>query len=142
MKKNVFLIVILFSFTSLTFAQNDENIEAVLSSAVEKANNYEFIPEIKEEERTMSKGQFNAYAVVIKGKKRKKVEKAWHKFLKKNCDAKSKYDKKQKLHFTDDAKIKEMSENTVDVYTSFHDMGSDMEVVVWYDLGGAYLSKE
>ena len=37
MKKNVFLIAILFSLTSLTFAQNDENIEAELSSAVEKA---------------------------------------------------------------------------------------------------------
>ncbi len=142
MKKNLFIIAILFSLTTLTFAQKSEKMDAKFSEAVEKANNYEFIPEIKEGERLMSKGELNAYAVTISGKKRKKVEKAWQKFVKKNCDAKSKYDKKQKIHFTDNAKIKDLSENTVDIYTSFREAGSDIELVAWYDLGGAFLSSE
>ena len=42
--------------------------------------------------------------------------------------------------FTDNADIPAMSRNTVDIYALIEERGPDAELVVWFDLGGAFLS--
>ena len=44
--------------------------------------------------------------------------------------------------FADNVDIPEMSENTVDVYAHLYDNPVDLELIVWFDLGGAYLHSE
>ncbi|MEM1122734.1 MAG: hypothetical protein AAGJ18_19980, partial [Bacteroidota bacterium] len=44
--------------------------------------------------------------------------------------------------FTDNADIPAMSRNTVDVYALIEERGPDAELIVWFDLGGAFLSSE
>lgn len=118
------LILLLTGFTS--FAQDD-------------LSNYSFNPELKEMDRLMSKGQKNSFSVVIDGLSRKDIEKSWGKYIK-DHDTKSKWDKKKKEYFADNAKISTISDNTIDVYSQLIESGDRVELIVWMDLGGAFLS--
>jgi len=95
---------------------------------------------VGQEMRTMSAGNENALTVVLPKTNKKVVEKAWEKYIKKNFKAKAKRDKKSGEMFADNATIKGVSDNTVDVYAKVTEMGGDTELSVWYNLGGAYLS--
>ncbi|MEL6637137.1 MAG: hypothetical protein AAFR05_10340 [Bacteroidota bacterium] len=87
----------------------------------------------------MSQGNHPALAVFIKSTDTKTVEEAWNKFIKK-YKGKTKELKKNSEFFTDDAEIKDMSSNTVDVYAKVLKKEDGSELLVWFDLGGAYLS--
>ena len=52
----------------------------------------------------------------------------------------AKEDKKNDIWFTDDAKMEKVSDNTIDLYTSFTEIAQGTMVTVWFDLGGAYLA--
>lgn len=125
--KNLFIttLCILFALSTM-FAQNG-------------LDNYAFTPDIKEGQRLMSKGQKNSYSVIIDGVSRKDIEKNWEKYIK-NHDTKSKWDKKKNEYLADNAKIETISDNTIDVYNQLIESGSSTEVIVWFDLGGAFLS--
>ena len=95
--------------------------------------------QISETTRSMSLGNNNGCSLLLKKTDKKEVVKSWGKFMK-DFKGKTKYDKKKDETITDDAEIKEMSSNTVDVYATFVDQGDDTEMFVWFDLGGAFLS--
>lgn len=117
MKKLYGIFVILFAFTMTVSAQ------------------------IKEETKSMSNGNNNSFSINLPKSDKKEIEKSWAKFLKKY---KGKTDKIKKTEefLSDNAKVENMSDNTVDIYSQVNQEGEDTQITVWYDLGGAYLSSE
>jgi hypothetical protein len=70
------------------------------------------------------------------------IEKEWKSYIKK-YKGKVSYSKKTDELFSDDATIKEMSENTVDITCKIVPKDADhFEVVVWFNLGIVYLSSK
>lgn len=90
----------------------------------------------------MSQGEQNAYTITIYGADLKSTSGYWDKFVKR-FKGKTKTDKKTGEIFSDNCKIPEISQNTVDVYARFTEQSTDeVNVFTWYDLGGAYLTNE
>jgi hypothetical protein len=70
------------------------------------------------------------------------IEDEWKSYIKK-YKGKVSYSKKTDEVFSDDATIKEMSENTVDIICKIVPKDADnFEVVVWFNLGVVYLSSK
>ncbi len=100
------------------------------------------VGEVTEVQRFMSQGEQNAFTITIYGADLKSTSGYWDKFVKR-FKGKTKTDKKTGEIFSDDCKLPEMSQNTVDVYARFTEQSSDeVNVFSWFDLGGAYLSNE
>ncbi|MCP4441322.1 MAG: hypothetical protein GY810_20645 [Aureispira sp.] len=98
--------------------------------------------EIKEETRSMSKASANALVMDLPGVNEKDAGKAWSKFSK-GFKGKTKYDRKGGEYFTDDATIKDMSDNTVDMVAKVTAKGEEgCEIAVWFNLGASYLSSK
>ncbi|MEM8526267.1 MAG: hypothetical protein AAGG68_16620 [Bacteroidota bacterium] len=97
--------------------------------------------QVKEEARILNGEEKNAFSIVLPKTEKKEVEKSWAKFIK-EYKGKTKLDKKTNFTFSDDSVIKGMSNNSVDVYAQVMKKGEDTELMVWYDLGGAYLNSE
>lgn len=97
---------------------------------------------IKEETKANSKGTFNALVMELPGTSSKEVGKAWSKFIKK-YKGKTKFDRRANEYMTEDATIKEMSDNTVDIIAKIEERGQEGAVLtVWYNLGVSYLSSK
>jgi hypothetical protein len=97
---------------------------------------------LKEENRSNSNGNFNALVLEIPLTTADKVKDNWESFIK-AYKGKTSYSKKDKEIFTDNALIKDMSENTVDIYAKVEDKGDKgSELVVWFNLGVNYLSQK
>lgn len=95
--------------------------------------------EIVEMKMPMSEGTNNAMTINLPKTAAKDAEKAWEKHIK-EYGGKTKKNKKTGEIFTDNAMIEAMSKNTVDVYAVVKEQGKGSQVMVWVDLGGAYLS--
>ncbi len=101
-------------------------------------------PKITEQIRSNSKGSFNALVMEIPGKlsSLNGAKKAWGTYVKK-YKGKVSFNKKADEYFSDDAKIKGMSENAVDIYCKIIPKDvENLEVIVWYNLGIIYLSSK
>jgi septal ring factor EnvC (AmiA/AmiB activator) len=85
-----------------------------------------------------SNGRSNAIETKILKSDSKTVEKAWSKLMK---DYDAKVSSKKEI-FADDALIKSISDNTIDVYAIVKQerKSEDVQLIVSFDLGGAYLS--
>lgn len=95
---------------------------------------------IKEETKSNSKGSFNCLTMELPGTSGKATNKAWSKFIKK-LKGKTKFDRKMNEHITDDASLKDMSDNTVDIITKIEERGAEGTAIsVWFNLGVSYLS--
>jgi valyl-tRNA synthetase len=91
---------------------------------------------VVEEQNTLSVGSVNTLTVMVYGMSMDDVEKAWKKQMKDiNGNVKAK-----KEVFADDCLIKDMSDNTFDVYTIFRESKLGVQVIATYDLGGAFLN--
>ncbi len=93
-----------------------------------------------EGKRVMSLGTNNSFVLQVDSLGAKEVEKLWLDFLKENNIRKPEKDRKTGEIFGDNASLPALSANTVDVYSTVNERGTGAEVVVWFDLGGAYLS--
>ena len=99
-------------------------------------------PQIEEQTRSMSKGSYNALVVDLPQSSYKKVQKMWKKYAK-NYRGKLKYDRKTNEYFLDNAEIKDMSDNTIDIIAKITEKGENgSEMTVWFNLGVTYLSSE
>jgi hypothetical protein len=97
---------------------------------------------LKEEIRANSKGTFPALVMEFPLATADQVKDAWESFIK-DYKGKTNFSKKEKEFFTDDATIKEMSENSVDVYAQIDDKAEKgSAIVVWINLGITYLSQK
>ena len=117
MKKCIFSLVVTVLVTQLAFSQKVEVIESTCE---------------------FSSGSNNALGITILKSDAKTVQKAWEKLMK-NYGAKV---KSKKEIFADDASIKSISDNTVDIYATVNQerKSEDVHLKVAFDLGGAYLS--
>ncbi len=97
--------------------------------------------QVKEAKRFMSQGQNNALVVSLQKSDKDDVEKEWMRIVK-EFGGKTKKIAKTGEIFTDNANIPAMSRNTVDVYALIEERGPDAELVVWFDLGGAFLASD
>lgn len=123
--KTLISIFILFTIAySTAFAQTD----------------FEF--KVLEENRSMSKGSANALIINLPNTSYKQVNKLWNKHIK-NFKGKLKYNRKIDEYFSDNAEIKDMSENAVDIISKVYDNGAEgTTVAIWFNLGVTYLSSE
>jgi len=80
----------------------------------------------------------DALSVVMKDVDKKTVEKEWTKLVK---GFGGKVSTKKRVIFADDASIRAISDNTVDVYARVNAKKDEVELTVAFDLGGAYLNK-
>lgn len=97
--------------------------------------------EVIEAKEGMSEGTKSALVLELPKTDAKTVEKSWLKYLK-DFDGKTKKKKNKKTGeiFTDNAMIAAMSKNTVDIYSKVESKGEGSRLVVWIDLGGAFLA--
>lgn len=92
---------------------------------------------VHEERESIGSGSNSALVATIYESSIDEIEKSWKKLMK---DYNAKVAMKKEI-FADDATIKDLSANTVDVYSFVRKSGDDeFEIVVAVDLGGAYLS--
>ena len=92
---------------------------------------------IKEEVVAIDGTSRNSLTVVLSGSNNDDAKKAWKKRLK---DLKGKVSDKTMI-FGDDCKLKEMGDNSFDVYSLVEEATDEgVRLVVAFDLGGAYLS--
>ncbi len=104
------------------------------------AQNYNI--EVTESNESVGTGSNNALVVVIYDADLETVEKEWKSRVKDFNTEKTTLSKH--TLFADNATIKEMGNNTVDIYTNFSEKKDGekktVRMVVGFDLGGAYLS--
>lgn len=92
---------------------------------------------VHEERESIGSGSNNALVATVYESTIDDIEKSWKKLMK---DYNAKVAMKKEI-FADDATIKDLSPNTVDIYSFVRKSGDDeFEIVVAVDLGGAYLS--
>ena len=100
---------------------------------------FRMFSQVSESLRPMSQGNNNSLTVSFNGISTNDAEKIWKKYVD-QFGGKSKYNKKAKELFTDNASIGSISENTLDIYSKAEKLGDDVLFTAWFDLGGAYLS--
>lgn len=86
----------------------------------------------------MSQGSQSALYVKLENIQAKDVENQWVKYAR-SFDGKTDKVKRTDEYITDDATIKDMSDNTVDIYALAKQEGPDVVFFLWFDLGGAFL---
>lgn len=96
---------------------------------------------IMENTKSMSQGANNSFSIEMAGIDQEMAEDVWKKYSK-NYDTKAKRDRKTKEYFADDAEVRDISDNPVDIYTSFSREDTITTATFWFNLGGAYLSSE
>ena len=94
---------------------------------------------VNEIKAVMSKGENPGMEIFMAEAKPGNVEKAWASAMKK-YKAKVSIDKKTGQTFTDNAMITEVSENTVDIYSSVTGDDKGAKITVFVDLGGGFIS--
>lgn len=95
---------------------------------------------IQENERTMSQGSKPGFSMSIDNLDAKETERLWIEYLK-DTKAKTKKDRKTNEVFADDASVQSISSNLMDIYATFTERGKQTEIIVWVDLGGAFLAR-
>lgn len=99
----------------------------------------QFTVEVGEAPVNMSLGEKPAFVIQLGDADIKDVEKDMKKTFK---DYKGKATGKMKEEILfDDLEIKAMSDNTVDVYVKMYEVGRDVRINAFFDLGGIYLSR-
>jgi hypothetical protein len=96
--------------------------------------------QIREQNAPMSQGTNTCLTMDLPAAQADHAREVWEKFAK-DFDGKTKYDKKTGEVFTDNAVIKDINgNNTIDLYATFRQVGPDVQLSVWFNLGGAYLN--
>jgi hypothetical protein len=94
--------------------------------------------QVHEQKEDLGKGSENALVVTIYGAQESDIEHDWKSILK---DYNAKVSSlKGGVMFGDNAVIKDMGNNTIDIYARFDVKKDEVDLVVAFDLGGAYLS--
>ncbi|HTB07701.1 MAG TPA: hypothetical protein VK806_12185 [Bacteroidia bacterium] len=92
---------------------------------------------VHESRESIGGGSNNALVVTIYGADENDVEKEWKSMMK---DYGAKVSNQKGEMFANNAVIKDMGPKTMDIYTRFTEKKGEIEMVVGFDLGGAYMS--
>jgi hypothetical protein len=93
---------------------------------------------VTESKNNIGGGSHNSLSVEVYGVDLKDVQKEWKSKMK-DYNAKKISDNKGEM-FADNTVIKEMGNNTIDVYAQFIEKKGEVDMVVAFDLGGAFLN--
>ncbi len=98
--------------------------------------------QVTEQQSTFSSGEKTALTVTIQNNSKDKIVDLWKNNLKEFKSEKIKTDKNEM--FADNVLIPEWGNNPIDIYSAFQENkdGGNVKMMVAFDLGGAYLSKE
>jgi len=146
MRKLTLLFLLVFGISTFSFAQNtSEEMQSYDTSSDQKGfqekGSQGMQVVINENMQLMSAGSNNALTMAIQGADLKKVEAVWKTFSR-DFKARTRKDRKSGLYFTDNARMRNISSNDVDIYAKFERGGSGTVATVWFDLGGAYIASE
>lgn len=94
---------------------------------------------VDEDEMAMNQGVNNGVSLTLPKANAKKAATVW-KTYSKSFKARTKKVKGSDEWLSDDARLLDVSDNSVDVYATFDDSGEGSVATVWFDLGGAYLN--
>ena len=115
----------------------------LLSSLVALISLVNLQAQISEQTLMLSFGSNNAMVLEIPDSDAKLVNKLWKTYLEKEYKSKTKWLRKENHWFSDDAKIVGLGgANTVDIYGRADQSGENVNMIMWVDLGGAYLASE
>ncbi len=97
--------------------------------------------QISEQSKSMSEGIQNALVLELPDTNDKFVNKLWKKYLKGFKGGKSKKNKKENQVYTSNIKIPEIGgSDALDIYTRTTEIGDDVQLSLWVDLGGTFLT--
>ncbi|MCH2081861.1 MAG: hypothetical protein MK226_05685 [Saprospiraceae bacterium] len=97
--------------------------------------------QIRESQRKMNQGSNNALVLSLPDVEERFIKKLWQDYMDDFYDVKTKKVRKAKEYLSDNAEIIAIGGNTpIDIYAYFEGDQEDLELTVWFDLGGAYLS--
>jgi len=98
--------------------------------------------QVTEQKANFTSGEKDALVVTIQNNSKEKVVDLWKDNLKEFKSEKIKTEKNEM--FADNVLIKEWGNNPVDIYTAFEENkdGGNVKMMVAFDLGGAYLTRE
>lgn len=97
--------------------------------------------QIRQAQANHSQGYHHVHIVSLTDVDPEFVGKLWADYMK-SYSRKTKKIKRTTEWFSDDATIKELSNNTVDVYANAVELTTGVDFHVWFDLGGAYLNAQ
>lgn len=100
-----------------------------------------FSQDLTESVQSMSIGANNSLTLDLPMYDDKFVEKHWKDYLR-DFKGKAKKVKRSSELFSDDAEISYMSNNSIDIYSQIKKAGDGSELIVWFDLGGAFLNSD
>ncbi len=96
---------------------------------------------VQEEEMAMNQGVNNGIALTLSNASAKKAAAVWKSYAK-SFKTKTKRVKGSDELLSDDARLLDVSDNSVDVYATFDDSGEGSVATIWFDLGGTYLNSQ
>ncbi|MCO6460021.1 MAG: hypothetical protein J5I59_01350 [Saprospiraceae bacterium] len=97
--------------------------------------------QVSESVLPMSQGSYNSLTITLKDISQKDAENVWKDYMK-SLGNKTKYLRKEKEYFVDDASVPQISSSTIDIYSKSEKTGNDILFTVWFDLGGGYLTSK
>jgi hypothetical protein len=99
-------------------------------------------PEIKTSSQLMVLGDRPCYILNIANSDSRIVEKLWESYAKETFGSKLKSQKGSKEMFAEECKYKSISSNSFAIYSAIKSVGKETSLIVWFDLGTAFLSPE
>ncbi|MCO6478877.1 MAG: hypothetical protein J5I94_19740 [Phaeodactylibacter sp.] len=96
---------------------------------------------MQETDKRMSQGEQNSFTLEFNVGNAETIADLWVDYQKEFKAKRPKLNKKENEYFADDAQIKAISDNTIDIYSKVAKKSDKGAVLtIWFDLGGAYLS--
>lgn len=99
-------------------------------------------PEVESKELEMVLGNRPAYTMKISSTELKTGENLWEDFVKDKCGSKLKSQKGSEQMIAEGCKLKSISSESFNLYSSIKTSGKDLILNVWFDLGQAFLNPE
>ena len=84
----------------------------------------------------------NSFSLTIPDADQKLVRNVWKDFARTQFKTRVKYDRKGKEYLAEDASIREISANPVDLISKMEKLGNRTIFILWVDLKGSYLDPE
>jgi len=100
--------------------------------------------DIDEAPRAMNNGTYNSFLFELPDVSKNEAEDDWKAFMK-DFKAKTKFDRKSKLWFSEEAQMPRLSSTPIGVYARILEDSNPNKrtsIIVWFDLGDSYVTSE
>jgi hypothetical protein len=118
-----------------------KNIIITLSLVLSTSSLFAQVKKVDEVNASMTQGNKRGFKVLIPETSEKDVIKAWSKLMS-EYGAKTEKIKKENDYLSPDASIPALGERSINVYTQFQETPEGTYLTTFFDLGGAYLTRD